>query len=131
MPHPDLSTMAAKAFADARLTLSNLIDGVLRATGWLRQRLKPPVPARRAPRKQRRRPQAANMRAAPPVLRIDSTVIAELRALAKSEPDFVGLARQIVTHPEIAAAAPTLERKMAWLILRDQRRPSPQPGTAA
>ena len=71
------------------------------------------------------------MRAAPPVLRIDSTVIAELRALAQTEPDFVSLARQIVTHPEIAAAAPTLERKMAWLILRDQRRPSPQPGTAA
>ena len=136
MSHPKHTATATHALADARQLISDLGARALRVAVRLRQHLKPPVPARRAPRKQRiarlhGQAKAANLHTAPPLSRIDSDIIAELRALGREEPNYREIARQIVTQPELAATQTTLERRMAWQLLRDQRSARPAPVTAA
>ena len=62
---------------------------------------------------------------------LSAQMIAELRALGREEPNYREIARQIVTQPELAATQTTLERRMAWQLLRDQRSARPAPVTAA
>lgn len=82
-------------------------------------------------RKIRRRPNPLSGGCQPHITEINADTIAELRALARDEPHWMSIARQIVTQPEIAAKQTMLERQMAWHLLREHRRAAAAPVTAA